>query len=254
MAKWGRRSLLALIVLVGIAAALEIYARTPAVFDVRPIGSPAAAPHLVLIFHGRGGADDPVIGELASRFEALAGGRNDVAVLRYVWSPHSDTRFRAAVNGTRVGEVLGAELARLPELKSLHLVGHSAGAYPLDPLCEALRAAGRTDVRVDMTFLDPIGFAGMIDTGHGARNFGACADFAEAYINTDDPVPATSVPLRHAWNVDVTQSAERAGFGGDGHRWPVRYYLDHLDATVLDQARRGHDSEPRGAVTFGAAN
>ena len=82
-----------------------------------------------------------------------------------------------------------------------------------------------------MTFLDPIGFKGPLDPGWGARHFGQCADEAEAFINTDDPAPATAKVLRHARTTDVTNDPARRQFGGGGHRWPVQYYLDSLPAT-----------------------
>jgi hypothetical protein len=243
-----RTTVLALLaVLIGAALALEVYARAPAGFEVRPLHLQAGTHRIVLIFHGRGGAEEPTIRALAERLASLAGGQAGIEVVRYIWSPHSDTRFRSAVNGARVGAALGQELARLPELSYLHLIGHSAGAYPMEALCEALRAAGRT-VQVEMTFLDPIGFAGSFDTGYGARNFGRCADYAEVFINTDDAVPATHKAFRHAWNIDVTHSPERAGYDGGGHRWPARYYLDHLTSAALSPGGRDHGAHPRGAV------
>ena len=248
MWRWLRASLLVLGILACLAVALEIYARIPAGFDVRPLEPGNGVRRIVLIFHGRGGAEEPAIGALAARFAALAAGQPDFAVVRYVWAPHSETRFRSAVNGARVGAVLGQQLAGLPGLEYVHVIGHSAGAYLLDPLCEALRVGGGRDVRIEMTFLDPIGFAGAFDVGYGARNFGRCADYAEAYINTDDPAPATRAPLRHAWNLDVTHAPERANYGGGGHRWPVQYYLDRLTATGLAAVERDHGTRPRGAV------
>jgi hypothetical protein len=237
-----------LAVVIGAVLALEVYARVPAGFEVRPLLLQPGTERVVLIFHGRGGAEEPTIRALTERFESLAGGHAGIAVVRYIWSPHSDTRFRSAINGAHVGAALGQELAGLPALSYLHLIGHSAGVYPMEALCEALRATAVRNVHVEMTFLDPIGFAGSFDTGYGARNFGRCADYAEAFINTDDPVPATRKAFRHAWNIDVTRSPERAGYDGGGHRWPARYYLDHLTSAALSPGDRDHRAHPRGAV------
>lgn len=242
------------------------YARLPSRVDVRPARLDPDTRAAVLLFHGRNGRDEPTLIALTARFRELTrpqvegqaaarpalDQRPGAAVLRYIWSPHSDTRFRSAPNGDRVGRVLGAELAQLPRLATLHLVAQSAGAYVLEPLCEAYRdavtAAGRRPARIEMTYLDPIGFRGVLDVGYGARNYGQCADYAEAFINTDDPVPATDTPLEHAWNVDVTAAPARAGYQGGGHRWPAQYYLNQLTAADLEPGAHDHATRPRGAV------
>ena len=58
--------------------------------------------------------------------------------------------------------------------------------------------------------------------------FGRSADYCEAIINTDDPVPSTSVPLLHAANFDVTNAAVRSDFvplpGDSLHSWPAAWY------------------------------
>jgi hypothetical protein len=228
--------------------AFDLYARAPADFAVTPLGLEPTTRSVVLLFHGSRGRDEPALIALERRMRELAGGSPAPAVVRYIWSPWSDARFRAGANGAHVGQALGAELATLPGLRSVHLVGHSAGAYPLEPLCEALRAEASHPVRVEMTYLDPIGFKGTVDTGWGARSFGACADYAEAFINTDDPVPATNAPLARAWNVDVTGVSSPLRTPGDGHRWPVRFYRDHIGAADIDGTAHSHDERPRGAV------
>jgi hypothetical protein len=133
-------------------------------------------------------------------------------------------------------------------VEAVHLVGHSAGAYLLDPLCAALKERAARPVRVEMTFLDPIGFQGAFDWGWGARNYGACADYAEAFINTDDGVPGTNAPLARAFNVDVTDAGRRAAFAASGHRWPVRYYLGQLGLDDVVPGAHEHVTRPRGAV------
>jgi hypothetical protein len=165
-----------------------------------------------------------------------------------MWSPWADTELRAHRNGARVGEALGKELATLASVQSVHLVGHSAGAYVVEPLCVALKASANRPVRVVMTYLDPIGIRGAFDFGWGARTYGSCADYAEAYINTDDPAPATNTPLEQAWNVDVTGAEKPADFTLGGHRWPVRYYRDRLSVEDVTPGAYDHQQRPRGAV------
>lgn len=230
---WSRRGLFVLAGLATALAAFQLYSVWPARFDVRPVGLPTGSRAAALIFHGSGGRDEPVLVALESRLREVSA-PDDGIVVRYPWSPQSDARLRTYANGTRVGEQLGAELARLPRLQALHLIAHSAGSYILDPLCESYRAAvaasGGRAARVRMTFLDPIGFKGPFDPGWGSRHYGRCADDAEAFINADDPVPATARVLQQARTIDVTTDPLRKVFNGDGHRWPVQYFSNSLVA------------------------
>lgn len=247
----GRAARIVLVVaalVAALAAGLELYARARADPPAAPLGVPPGARVLVLLLHGSGGREEPTLVALERRFVELAAGRPDVAVIRYAWSPWSDSRLRARANGLAIGAAIGREAAAAEGLVAVHVVSHSAGAYPSHAFCEAYRAAARRPARVVQTFLDPIGFQGALDTGWGARALGGCADYAQAVINTDDAAPATNAPLALAWNVDVTGAAARAAAGLDGHRWPVRWYLDAVTAADLDGATRSHDARPRGAV------
>jgi hypothetical protein len=230
------------------AAAVDVYARLPLALDVEPLAVPAGTRTLVVLFHGRGGQDEPTLGSVEQRFDDLARGEPGTVVIRYVWAPYSDQRLRAGVNGATVGAALGRQVAALEGLRYIHLVGHSAGAYPVAAFCRAYRDSAAHPARVAVTYLDPIGFAGAFDAGWGARSYGECGDYVEAIINTDDPVPATNVPLQHAWNLDVTRAPDRDGGAAAGHRWPVRWYLRHLGAEDLDDSTRDNVSRPRGVV------
>ncbi|MBM4196386.1 MAG: hypothetical protein FJ197_04695 [Gammaproteobacteria bacterium] len=245
-----RKSLRAIVVVIALVAAgaagLELYARYPPAFAVPdPVVAPGTRV-LVLLLHGSNGREEPTLIALERRFAQLAAETPDVSVLRYIWSPFSDTRLRARVNGGMVGSALGRNLAQRTDIEVLHLVGHSAGAYPVQALCEALRASSARPPRIVSTFLDPIGFDGALNPNWGAGNLGRCADYAEAYINTDDPVPATNAPLAQAWTVDVT--ATRPTPASDGHRWPAQYYLDHLTQADITGSAYSHDERPRGSL------
>ena len=226
----------------------DAYARFPASFDLAPLQLDPATRRAVLLFHGKGGRDEPTMMAMEAKARSALAGRGDVAVLRYVWSPYSDGRFRAAVNGERVGRLLGADLARLPALEAVHIIAHSAGAYIPGPLCETLKQSAGRPVRVDITYIDPIGWHGVLDAGWGARNFGQCGDYVEAFINTDDPVPATNAPLANAWNVDVTAARRKSAYAGGGHVWPMQYYLDTVTTDEILPGAHTHDTRPRGAV------
>ncbi len=229
MPAWVRRCIYALAVLALVAVGLQVYSVIPSTFEVQPLGLPAGTRHAVLLIHGSGGRDEPTLLALEDAFRHQEAPGPGTAIVRYTWSPWSDARLRTQPNGVRVGERLGEELAGMPGLESIHLVAHSAGAYVLEPLCATYRSRRPgSGARIAMTYLDPIGFRGPLDPGWGARTYGRCADDAEAFINTDDPAPATAAVLRHARTTDVTADPGRRSFGGGGHRWPVQYYAEHL--------------------------
>ncbi len=237
---WRRRLAAGALLVVGLIVSLEAYTRWPSAAAAEPLVVAPGTRELVLLVHGSFGREEPGMRALERRFRELAVAQPEVQVVRYGWSPASDNFLRAAPRGAAIGAQLGAALAAAPQLVRLHLVAHSAGAYLLDPLCEAWRAArDRTPAaRVRMTFLDPIGLRGLFERGWGARELGRCADVAVAYINTDDAAPATDRPLRHARTLDVTAARAAAGHRGDGHRWPIEYYRERLSADGLAAADR----------------
>jgi hypothetical protein len=222
-------------VIVGLYVSLEAYTRWPSAAAAAPLVVAPGTRELVLLVHGSFGREEPGLRALEQRFRELAVSQPEVQVVRYGWSPASVNILRAGPRGAAIGAGLGAQLAAAPQLVRLHLVAHSAGAYLLDPLCEAWRdASGAAHrARVRMTFLDPIGLRGLFDRGWGARELGRCADVAVAYINTDDAAPATDRRLRHARTLDVTAARVAAGQRGDGHRWPIEYYRERLSADEL---------------------
>ncbi|TFG85610.1 MAG: hypothetical protein E4H19_08295 [Chromatiales bacterium] len=245
MPAWIRKGLYAFAGLAALAVAFQVYSIVPAGFAVTPLVPAPETRRLVLLFHGSGGRNEPTLIALEQRLRDLPASGPAPVIVRYVWSPHADSRLRTFPNGQRVGEHLGVELAKLASLESLHLIAHSAGAYVLEPLCESYRVAtagrpGRV-ARIRMTFLDPIGFKGPFDPGWGARHYGQCADEAEAFINTDDPVPATAEILQHARTIDVTNDPARKLYGDGGHRWPVQYYINSLAAPGSTMERMPDD-------------
>jgi hypothetical protein len=240
MALWYRKGLLAIAGLGVFAIAFQVYSVVPAGFEVKPLSPPPDTRELVLLFHGSGGRDEPTLLALERRLRNLPFAGSPPVIMLYDWS-YADSPLRTYPSGRRVGEKLGLKLAGLENLMDLHLIAHSAGAYILDPLCESYRdaTAGRNGprARIRMTFFDPIGFRGPLDPGWGARHFGECADNAEAYINTDDPAPATAAVLQHARTIDVTNDPARQQFDRGGHRWPIQFFINRLpgpDSTMGD--------------------
>jgi hypothetical protein len=244
-----RRWLFALLI---VAIGFESYTRFPSFAQIAAPEFPADTRELVLVFHGSGGATDPGLQAIAQQFAQHNSPNQSVRFIN--WSPFSDNIFRASAHGQQLASMLGDDLGRrLPGLKRLTLVAHSAGSYWLEPLCEAYRAATKQAAIIEMIYLDPIGTKGSWDYGYGYRHYGRCADFARAYINLDDAVPGTNDVLQQAFNIDVTTAAARAEFlrsGGDGHYWPVAYFLN-LPAPSLAQPQLfdrqdGHQRFARG--------
>jgi hypothetical protein len=212
-----------LVLLIG----FEAYTRFPSFAVPLSIQIPTDNRKLILVIHGSGGASDSGLLAVTQHFADFKAPNHFTQFIN--WSPFSDNIFRASAHGEHLAELLGADLAKqLPALQRLTLVAHSAGAYWLEPLCKSFRAATKNTAVIEMIYLDPIGTKGSWDYGYGYRHYGQCADFARAYINLDDAVPGTNGLLEHARNIDVTQAADKAQFlqqGGDGHYWPVTYFL-----------------------------
>jgi len=189
------------------------------------------AEHVVIISHGM--RDDATT--WSDKLKETLSARNDnQQIVSLDWNPYAQSAFRCSVNGRRLGESLGKLLATSPNLRSLHLIAHSCGAFVSLGICEALRAH-RSDVTVQSTFLDPVTVYGGAFWNFGINRFGGCADFSEAYIDTDDTVPGSNqlLPLTHTF--DVTTARKRAGFEGPPHVWPTVYYLRRAqDRTILD--------------------
>ena len=250
--------------------------------DVSEIGLPAGysgCSDACIIFHGRGGPDretDDLLARIQSQDVAA---EFDRPVAVFDWRPwFSNDASRNSYHGQEVGRRLGRLLAReAPTLRTLHVVGTSAGAWPANEMCtayvEATTAAHAGRAHVQLTLTDP--FTARHDRpladGWGGRNFGRDADFAEQYCNSDDIVPSSNEPLANCYCWDVTSAAERRSFplpggGSTGnplldagmmllgyHNWPMGYMARHHQ-TRLDADGAlvvpTHEQLPRGAVNL----
>ncbi len=235
-------------VLIVVVGALEIYARQPVRAPTPALDLPPGVSTLVLVMHGSGDADSPLLAEIMAGLTTRYRDVPDAAVRFVRWSPASDQRLRAAATAQAIGRRLGTMLAGVTTLRELHLIAHSSGAFMPDAICGAWRAGNPAPARVTMVLLDPFQIRGFADWTWGARQHGRCADFALAVINTDDPAPATNRTLVQAFNLDVTAHPERATFTRNGHYWPVQYYRNHLVAKEPEIGLRTHATDARGAV------
>ncbi len=238
-------------VLAMLAIALEGYMRWPSSADLPPLNLSAETRYVVLLIPGSNGSRESTFIEMEKRFNETIGDDPTVSVVRLIWAPH-DTRARSYVHGHRIGEALGRELAALPNLTDIRMVAHSAGAYFLDPICEAYQsnAITRSPAKIEMTFLDGIGIGGGWDYEWGYRNHGHCADFARSIYTANDKAPGHNKHYDNAHNIDVTDSFVRSAFDRPGHYYPVQYFLNHLDRDEMQPRQRSHAKAPRGKVSF----
>lgn len=222
----------------------ELYSRFPdGKVKAENLTSRGDDKEIIILFHGSGGQGKPVFQEIA---DALKAQQPEALVVNYDWSLGSENRFRAMANGQSLGRQLGEQIAGQSNIKSVTMIAHSVGASIPDALCLSLREKRSDSVKIETIFLDPFGWMGLFDMGYGARNYGECADFAVAYINTDDPVPTTNDPLTHAQNINVTEVPGKAS-GGDGdHYWPVYFFRNLLKESKATDMGESHQKYPKG--------
>jgi len=222
---------------------------------------------IVVIFPGAGGPDQftdelqSIISNTTATSEENNSGNVDGKVMKktmvhtFDWREYRGSPITAAFDGEAVGEAVAhslwkekhdLELAPDNEnaiglrIKSVHSIGISVGAFAsqafASTICQ-LRNTTENDVGensndpqyVRLTLLDPFCTRGIWGINYGATHFGAGGiDFAEQYLNTDDPVPTTNDPLPLCACVDVTGAPERESFvlpeGETMHCWPLVYF------------------------------
>lgn len=178
---------------------------------------------LLLILPGAGGPDantEFLLHQVKSQDVHLGLKRS---ALVYDWSPWRGNLLRAAYDSQEVGIRIAKILLEYPQLKHLHIIGISVGAFAADSVSKTYKQ-GKGKGHVHLTLLDPFCSKGVIPNSSGVDNFGKSADYCEHYLNTDDPVPFTNTPLRQAVVYDVTSAKARANFtplpNDNMHSWP----------------------------------
>ncbi len=228
--------------------------------NVPPQGSTAR--YLLLAVHGSGDtAQDWPADVIAAAADRLQGYGDVWDLVAYDWSAYSEDRSRASQNGLAVGDAVGRLLASDDyDYEIIHLIGHSVGSFVIHGICRSYVANASEPARLHLTFLDPFTGNGFFDWTYGRRNFGMHADFTEAYINTDDPVPSTNVYLPNAYNVDLTDSPMKNLSGSAAHWWPVIFYALSIENPEIPYGYRfspgatgpestvSHGQFPRGDV------
>ncbi|TVQ19023.1 MAG: hypothetical protein EA382_17025, partial [Spirochaetaceae bacterium] len=148
-----------------------------------PLELPEPEPHataLFLISHGYGNNPSHWPARLIARIRD-AGVDDGWQLYAHDWSANSLRALTASRAGYRIGRHFGGLLAERGHYRTIHLVGHSLGAFVMQGVVDAYRGAGGT-ATIQMTFLDPFLLRGWFGIGWGVRNFGRGADFAENYV------------------------------------------------------------------------
>jgi hypothetical protein len=120
-------------------AGLDVYTRLPVGDRTPALDLPPAPSTVVLVIHGAGDADNPLMPLIVERLEGAFAGRPGTVVRYLRWDPESDERLRAAATARAVGQRVGAGLAATGSVRELHLIAHSVGAFMPDAICHASR-------------------------------------------------------------------------------------------------------------------
>lgn len=152
--------------------------------------------HATIVFHGAGGQDqytDALMERLSSQ-SASSSDKSKYYSTMIEWSEYSSNILQASFNGAELGRQVATKLLEnAPNLKTIHLIGISVGSFAADAAAGKLKAATtEQQPYLQMTFLDPFTQKGILGLEYGNREFGSHADFAQQYLNTDDPVPSTN--------------------------------------------------------------
>lgn len=196
---------------------------------------------LAVVFHGAGG-QDAYTDELMKNLDSATKSNSNLKQSSYnhivEWSDYSSNILQASFNGEKVGKLTAKKLLEQMtnpnnKLSTIHIIGISVGAFAADAAVNELKEnfkvnstrrqtkeTGETPF-VQLTLLDPFQQRGVFGVRYGENEFGKSADYAEQYLNTDDPVPSTNKPLKNAVCYDVTNLRPDDIFG---HDWPLVYY------------------------------
>jgi len=205
--------------------------------------------NLILIFPGAGGPDQ-FTDELETTLNSYLNEKTSVStslmnlfsktakettVKTLDWQEFRGSLLTAAYDGEAFGEEVGEILwGESMEYNSIHCIGISVGAFAANACVSTLskkrseKGSRSEQTYLRLTLLDPFTSRGVGGSGYGDKYFGLEADYAEQYLNTDDPVPSTNEPLSLCTTYDVTGAQERNDFelpeNESMHCWPLVYF------------------------------
>jgi len=187
-------------------------------------------PHVIILTHG---VNDDLNTWVQPLLQIYRGKFDNTQIEGLDWSKHAQMPLRCAISGKRIGEQLGEVLATSPTLVSVQLVGHSCGAFVIYGACQRLKQL-KPQVLVQTTYLDPVSiYATQRD--FGTRHFGDCADYSEAYIDTEDNVLGSNQLLPHTHTYDVTATRDQSHQQVAPHNWPTIYYSQLVSQDLAPQ-------------------
>mmetsp|Transcript_17356 Transcript_17356/g.19956 ORF Transcript_17356/g.19956 Transcript_17356/m.19956 type:complete len:397 (+) Transcript_17356:60-1250(+) len=216
--------------------------------------------HVTIVFHGAGGQDgytDELMKRLQNQQQKES---NSSRFYSHIvdWSEYSTDILQASYNGQRIGKIVAKEISnQATNLKTIHFIGISVGAFTADSAVNEIQKIRKksnnsinnnnnkkSDLFVQLTLLDPFQQRGIFGINYGYNQFGMSADYAQQYLNTDDPVPSTNQPLNLEKNInvcyDVTNLRPNEIFG---HDWPLVYYTqsENCGKLMINEGTRKTD-------------
>jgi len=141
------------------------------------------------------------------------------------WQDFSKNVFICSTAGKKIGFDIGKKIATKSNVKGVHVIGHSCGAFVALGICEGVKSAN-TNIKVQTTYLDPVSVYGGVVWNYGLNNFGRCANFSDSYIDTQDNIPGSNQVLPHSVTFDVTSIRLAGGYNIPPHVWPTKYYVE----------------------------
>ena len=196
-----------------------------------------AASNVVLMAHGLKDSPSSWSNKLKHRFEEhLKQEQETSQVIALDWNPYSTSTLRCSVHGKHIGAAIGDQMAKSKGLKSVHLIGHSCGAFVILGLCEALKAE-RSDIQVQSTYLAPVNIYGGIFWNYGRSHFGSCANFSDAYFDREDTIGENRRAPINTYGFDITSVRKIAGIALSPHTWPPEYYQQLVKAGTYPDLR-----------------
>lgn len=175
--------------------------------------------HAIIAAHG---IDDTPSTWIEPLFSLYQQQQLEGALLPVNWSHYARDPLRCAIDGGRIGEKIGQQIAAARQLKTVQLIAHSCGAFVIYKACRAIKAA-QPNVVIQTTYLDPVTIYGPL-FHYGIDHFGDCADYSESYIDTGDNIYGSNEPLPHTHTYDVTAIRQHHAVDINPHLWPTQYY------------------------------
>ncbi len=141
------------------------------------------------------------------------------------WQDFSKNVFICSTAGKQLGFEIGTRIAKQINIKGVHVIGHSCGAFVALGICKGVKS-DNTNIVVQSTYLDPVSVYGGIFWDYGLENFGSCANFSDSYIDTEDSIPGSNQALQHSITFDVTNIRRNGEYNIPPHVWPTKYYIE----------------------------